>query len=284
MKTLLSLVLVSLSLLFTCPAGDDLGQNLQAVSVTIKSKTGEGSGVCINRGGETFILTAGHVVDDNRRVEQLLDTERGIARTVARFDPLTVTKELLEDGRSIGKLTIEAEVVAFSSAEHGHDLALLHLRKRDVVKESAVFAVKGELPAIGRPLAHVGSLLGQQGSNSFTTGVYSQVGRVLFGKVFDQTTCAAFPGSSGGGVFTTDGRYVGMIVRGAGETFNLIVPVRRIREWADMHNASFIFDEAAKPDLSKVKLEILEPLSRSDSRHGESALKFRVKAIGITAQ
>ena len=61
----------------------------------------------------------------------------------------------------------------------------------------------------------------------------SQVGRVLDlgsggGTVFDQTTVTAFPGSSGGGVFLTDGKYVGMLVRGAGETFNLIVPVRRM--------------------------------------------------------
>ena len=28
------------------------------------------------------------------------------------------------------------------------------------------------------------------------------------------------------------GQYCGMIVRGAGETFNLIVPIRRMRTWA----------------------------------------------------
>ena len=40
-------------------------------------------------------------------------------------------------------------------------------------------------------------------------------------RIFDQTTCVAFPGSSGGGVFLKrdDPRYVGMLVRGAGEGF-----------------------------------------------------------------
>src|SRR5687767_6920840 len=97
---------------------DDLGSRLQAVSVTIRSKRGEGSGVCVNRGGETFILTAGHVIDANRRIERLLDAEKGALRTVPKFEPLTITKELIEEGRSIGKLTIEAEVVAYSSAGH----------------------------------------------------------------------------------------------------------------------------------------------------------------------
>ena len=76
-----------------------------------------------------------------------------------------------------------------------------------------------------------------------TRGIVSQVGRVLSlgtgdGTVFDQTTVTAFPGSSGGGVFLSErsgdkaGQYMGMLVRGAGETFNLIVPVRRMRSWA----------------------------------------------------
>lgn len=258
------LILCVLAILAPVRAADDLGARLQGVSVTIRSKSGEGSGVCINRGGETFILTAGHVIDDNRTIEKLLDVEKGSVRTVPKFDPLTITKELIEDGRSIGKLTIEAEVVAYSSAGHGHDLALLHLRKKDFIRETAVFAPAGALPAIGIPLNHVGSLLGQQGSNSFTTGVYSQIGRVLKGKVFDQTTCAAFPGSSGGGVFDSKGQYVGMIVRGAGETFNLIVPTRRIREWATAHGVDFIFDEKAVPDLKRAKLELLEPLEEKD--------------------
>ncbi|HAT67623.1 MAG TPA: hypothetical protein DCS66_24005, partial [Flavobacteriaceae bacterium] len=58
-------------------------------------------------------------------------------------------------------------------------------------------------------LYHVGSLLGQTGSNSMTRGIVSQVGRVLNlgsgdGTVFDQTTVTAFPGSSGGGVFLSE--------------------------------------------------------------------------------
>ena len=71
-----------------------------------------------------------------------------------------------------------------------------------------------------------------------TSGIISQVGRI-HGKVeFDQTTVTAFPGSSGGGVYLQDGRYVGMIVRGAGEGFNLMVPVRRMVRWAEKHEFS----------------------------------------------
>lgn len=89
MKTLASLVallVLSFSLLAADPP--DLGARLQAVSVTIRSSQGEGSGVIVNRGGEAFVLTAGHVIDANRRVEKLLDAEKGAVRTVPKFDPL----------------------------------------------------------------------------------------------------------------------------------------------------------------------------------------------------
>ena len=60
---------------------------------------------------------------------------------------------------------------------------------------------------VGTELYHVGSLLGQVGSNSMTRGIMSKVGRVLElgtgdGVVFDQTSAPAFPGSSGGGIFS----------------------------------------------------------------------------------
>ena len=87
----------------------------------------------------------------------------------------------------------------------------------------------------------------------------SQVGRTvsLSGGpkvLFDQTTVTAFPGSSGGGVFTTDGRYMGMLVRGAGETFNLIVPVRRIKKWAEKENLLWAMNPSANaPSMDEIE-------------------------------
>ena len=92
------------------------------------------------------------------------------------------------------------------------------------------------------------------GANSMTSGIVSQVGRI-HGKVeFDQTTVTAFPGSSGGGVYLEDGRYVGMLVRGAGENFNLMVPVRRMKKWAEENNLLWALDPSAKsPTFKEIK-------------------------------
>lgn len=122
----------------------------------------------------------------------------------------------------------------------------------------------------------MGSFLGQDGSNSFSEGLISQIGRTLYDHVFDQSSATAFPGSSGGGIFNAEtGEYIGTLVRGKGETLTYYVPIRRIKEWAKRHNIEFLFDESAKPDDSKIILEGLEPdPDTSGYRRGDIEKKF----------
>ena len=96
-----------------------------------------------------------------------------------------------------------------------------------------------------------------------TDGIYSQHGRLIKSlnkHVFDQTTCTAFPGSSGGGVYLKDdAKYIGMLVRGAGEGFNLIVPVRRIIDYCEQHKIMWALDPKVEmpneEDLKKMPIE-----------------------------
>ena len=225
------------------PAQERLPEYLQDISVTIRSRYNEGSGVSFNRDGTTFIWTAAHVLRDLRRTREVVDPRTGTKRTVVEFDDAKIIKQLVEDGRTVGRLEIDAEVIRYSDARHGEDLALLRVRKKDFIEDSAVFFTeKSKIPAIGTQLFHVGSLLGQQGSNSMTDGIMSQHGRVIGKKAYDQTTVTAFPGSSGGGVYLTDGQYVGMVVRGAGEGFNLMAPIRRIAAWAQRAGVGWAID------------------------------------------
>ena len=86
--------------------------------------------------------------------------------------------------------------------------------------------------------------------------------------LFDQTTVTAFPGSSGGGVFLTDGQYIGMLVRGAGETFNLIVPIRRMAKWAKSEKIEW----AMNPEKKAPKLEEIMKLPKEKA--GSLSLSF----------
>jgi hypothetical protein len=260
-----------------------IAKHLQDISVTIVSKSafggGEGSGVVKTRKGESgedenLVWTAAHVVDNLRHTKEIIDSKSGSKRTVVEFDDAMVVKSLVEDGRFVGKVEFYAEVIRFSADE---DLALLRIRKKGFVHSSVAFDLDEKIPPVGAKLLHVGSLLGQLGSNSMTEGIMSQHGRLIDKRIFDQTTVTAFPGSSGGGVYLPDGRLVGLVLRGAGETFNLIVPVRRMRDWAKRAGVEWAIDDAV-PMPSEAELREL-PVEdngtrgaprKADAKHDES--------------
>ena len=251
-----------------------VAQHLQDISVTIKAGNSEGSGVIISRDmlrdkdskhkiRVNFVWTCAHLVDGLRSTRTVIDGQ-GKNKTVIEFKDAQVVKELVENGRKVGELKMDAKVILYSDATDGEDLALLLVRKVGFVDQNTEFFLENKNIEIGEPLLHVGSLLGQSGANSMTNGIMSQVGRVLNigsgdGTVFDQTTVTAFPGSSGGGVFINDGRYVGMLVRGSGETFNFIVPIRRMIKWAKRRDIEWAID-VTKPaptieDIKGIELE-----------------------------
>tara|TARA_B100000700_G_C14985718_1_gene828730 strand:- start:485 stop:1477 length:993 start_codon:yes stop_codon:yes gene_type:complete len=238
---------------------DSIPGYLQDISVTIRAKFSEGSGVAFTRGGVTYIWTAAHVVDGLRTTRMVVDPKTGTPRTLVEFKDAQVVKTLIEDGRTVGRLEMDAEVIRYSDATHGEDLALLRVRKKGFIEQTAKFHLDKKIPKLGTRLLHVGSLLGQQGSNSMTTGIMSQHGRLIGKTVYDQTTVTAFPGSSGGGVYLEDGSYVGMLVRGAGEGFNLIVPTRRMKDWATRAGILWALDPDVKmpseEELKKIPVE-----------------------------
>lgn len=269
MKLLISIILLTVAVVPTTVftqtitnSNRKVADHLQEISVTIRAdgqySTSEGSGVLISRqiGKEsvTFVWTCGHVLDHLRKVRTVI--KDGVPVKIVEFEDVQIIKELIEGGRRVGEIKMDARVLKYSDPDDGEDLALLMVRSRDYAKESASFYLDKtdhNIVPIGTGLYHVGSLLGQRGSNSMTAGIVSQVGRI-YGKVeYDQTTVTAFPGSSGGGVYLQDGRYMGMLVRGAGENFNLIVPVRRMYRWAADHKILWALDTSVKmPTIGEI--------------------------------
>lgn len=273
---ILQITALALTLILTSPSvfseekKNSTAEHLQNVSVTIRSEgefsNGEGSGVVFTRKDPkgnlvNFVWTAGHVIDNLRKERKVVVD--GSPKTIIEFKDPMVVKEIRQNGRTVGRLQMDAEVLKYSDADDGHDLALLRIRKFNFVKDTVTFHLKEDIPALGADLLHVGSLLGQMGANSMTDGIYSQHGRIIKSlnkHVFDQTTCTAFPGSSGGGVYRKDdAEYIGMLVRGAGEGFNLIVPVRRMKEYCEENKIMWALDSKVKMptdgELKKMSIE-----------------------------
>jgi hypothetical protein len=294
-KTLLAVSLLMISTIQAFGGDAALYQKLQDVSVTVKAGRGEGSGVIITREvsvGDVkekinFVWTAAHVVASLRSVRNTI--EGGIPKKVVEFKDAQIVKELVEKGRRVGEIKMDAKVIKYSDADSGDDLALLLVRKRNFVDQNILFYLSNDPVPVGTELYHVGSLLGQVGSNSMTRGIMSKVGRVLqlgngSGVVFDQTSAPAFPGSSGGGIFLTEssgddsGRYTGMLVRGAGETFNLIVPVRRMRKWAKSQDILWALDETLEvpPYNDILNIPIENKPSESKTSPTEDSKQFPI--------
>lgn len=269
---LLGVLLLSNNYIFATDKKRSAADHLQAVSVTIRAESaqsaGEGSGVVFTRKDSNnniinLVWTAAHVVDNLRSERQVL--VNGVKKTIVEFKDPIIIKEIRQDGRIVGRLQMDAEVLKYSDSESGHDLALLKIRKFNFIADSVSFYLEKDILPLGTDLLHVGSLLGQMGANSMTDGIYSQHGRIikdLNSFVFDQTTCTAFPGSSGGGIFLKNDdrvRYVGMLVRGAGEGFNLIVPIRRMVQFCEKHDIMWALDSTLKmPDEKDLKKSSVE--------------------------
>jgi len=289
---ILSSIILGLALTFSSFSGEKkptTAEHLQNVSVTIRSEgtfsNGEGSGVIFTRkdsGGNlvNFVWTAAHVIDNLRSERKVL--VNGTPRTIVEFKDPIIIKEIRQNGRTVGRLQMDAEVLKYSESEQGHDLALLRIRKLNFVTDTVTFYLEGDkIPPLGTDLLHVGSLLGQMGANSMTDGIYSQHGRLIKSlnkHVFDQTTVTAFPGSSGGGVYLkSDARYVGMLVRGAGEGFNLIVPVRRMVEYCEKHKIMWALDRKiampSEEELKKLPIEHTPKLKKEEDATDEAEAK-----------
>lgn len=219
---------------------------LQQISVTIKSGDTQGSGTLVTRkiGDDTvtFVWTAGHVVDNLRTVRKVI-TADGQTRVLVEFRDPQIVQELHQNGRRVGETKLDCKVIKYSDADYGEDLVVLMVRRINAYPLTICAKFHKDInyiPPIGVDLSHCGSLLGQFGANSYTTGVLSQTGRMLDMKganvkVFDQVTAVAFPGSSGGGMYLKDdGVYIGMLTQGVQrlQGFNFIVPIRRIHKWA----------------------------------------------------
>ena len=241
-------------------AEPSIPRHLQDLSVTIKAGFSEGSGVLYVRDGQCFVWTAAHVVDGLRSQRKVVDPKTGMQKTVVEFSDAKVVKTLIEGGRTVGRYELDAQVLKYSGADYGEDLAILRVRAKGQFKSGVSFYSGENPPELGTRLYHVGSLLGSVGSNSMTDGIVSQHGRLIGKTIFDQTNATSFPGSSGGGIYLADkGTYVGMLVRGAGEGFSLYVPIRRMRAWAKTAKVEWAMDPKiampSKKEFDAIRVE-----------------------------
>jgi hypothetical protein len=232
MKFTLACFAIFALLVVAVPAGslpDDqqkVVDHLRDISVTVRAGGASGSGVqvvrYIGKRQVEFIWTAGHMLSD--------------APGPDGYPDAIVEKQVFgPNGATASRATFPAKVIAYSDPRSGHDIAVLMLREHTraaLFTRSATFDASTDPLRIGTRVLHVGSFFGQW-KVSYSSGEISYADREISGKSYLQLTATAVPGSSGGGIFLPDSRYVGNLVLGAADTISFAVPVARMRKWAE---------------------------------------------------
>jgi len=228
-------------------------QYLQDISVTVQTEYGLGTGVLFIREvagvQKVFVWTAGHVV------YTLMNDE-------GSFNLATIKMESRCNGKFVNTIELKAKVIAFSDPYYGDDLALLEITEDCCMFKSAIFA-DNKIQPVGTEIIHVGSVVGWE--DSVSLGIISQTDRELSsGKMYDQTSCMAYPGSSGGGVYTTDCKCIGLLTNGVGAGLNFFVPMRRIRAWAKKAGVEWALDQSVPVPLVRAPTSLENEIARQE--------------------
>lgn len=170
-----------------------LAKRLLKSVFTVQVSDGLGTGwAAWTTGGDTYVITANHVVAD--------DVAAGIKTVMLKQNGKTWTATI-------------------GSTDPTNDLAvvIVHGRIAPPLWQQPQLGVS---PVVGDQLLLLGSPYGLEGT--VTTGVVS---RVAYDAI--QTDAAANPGNSGGPAIDRQGQVVGVLLSGGGENLNFAVPIQR---------------------------------------------------------
>lgn len=253
----------------------DVPVHLQKNCVTVRAAQSSGSGTIIVREIEgkkvAFVWTAYHVVDGLREIKSVLSG--GSEKKVVTYRDAEIVQELINDGSTVGDTKLYCKVLTTSPK---NDIALLQVRLPGFYQGGVEFVLDKSVTPVGTELFHCGSPSGQElGHNSITAGIIAANGRLFDQLPYDQTTCSALPGSSGGVVaLKTDGRYVGMLTLGISgtDTFNYIVPARRIVEWCEKQGILWAVDAKAPAptNAALMNLKVEDTISNPEAARSAS--------------
>jgi hypothetical protein len=248
---LLPFVVLMLTFLVVKSAGgNNVYKTISESSVFIENTVVEGSGVVFTRKDSThtndisFVWTAGHLINSTRIIMlQLFSYENITNRIPGVLNMVSVTHFPLVNSRIVKTNKVIGTVIKISSAStNGLDIALIRLHTNLPSTKSVRFHLENTTPQLGDDVHTISNPYGLIGTAS--KGIYSFVGRIdnNEGATYDQTTMPVFPGSSGGGVFTSNGQCVGLIIALKQSTLNFILPIREVKKWAERENVMWALD------------------------------------------
>ena len=228
-------------------------------TVVVIGPASHGSGVLYTKGDTTFIWTAAHVIDKYMQPD-------------GTFRDFLIVQD---------KSRARARVLRCSDYMVTHDIALLQV-VRGNLKGGAQFYEAFDEVELGQEVIHCGTPFDPAvNSNLLFFGHISYIGRMFrlpilpIAREVDQCDLPTYSGCSGGPVFDAEtGDILGIMVMGGKPGLSVMVPTRKIYEWAESHDCLWAFDSGV-PLPKKI---ILWPGDRLE-RLQEEEVKSRLREI-----
>lgn len=262
-----------LGLLFNFSVSADnttIPEYLQSISVKLRTLSGNGSGIVFIRKDSTgknnvsFVWTVAHLFEDESVLDitNLISTNVPSTNNVFNTSPKLANKivipmalllqPVIVNGELVGTNVSTVRLIKYSPSDKD-DIALTMIETNDFITNTAKFDLSNRIPRLGDK---VYNLSYPYGDMSFSEGNMSYVGIKMEGYVYDQTSCVVYPGSSGGGYYTTNGLCIGVVDMMAAPEINYMIPIRRIEKWAKENGVEWALDPSL-PIPSHSELEKL---------------------------
>lgn len=270
------LVILIVLVLFLYPTGWAAADILRGVdahkkyvypTVRVSGGYGSGSGTVIYSKDSdkpdcisTYILTNFHVIGGSIKIDEVWDTD--LQKNVKKERRGIVYVEIFKYkswSTPVGTTRLEADIVVYNKQE---DVALLKLRYEGAVDYVADLLGKEDVSKyrVMDESVAVGCSLGWPPLVS--VGVITRINYQVDSLPYDMSSAQIIYGNSGGGMYTADGKFIGipsMVAvagwAGAVTHMGLFIPIERIYAWMEEEHYDFIYDNSKD---EKTSLELRE--------------------------
>lgn len=227
----------------------------------------EGTGISIVKKTKdnkevTIIFTAAHVVKESvfheRLATKILSKNNDLqSRDIFHNVIIKLKRENINEFYNAEFLAYEENYIL------GIDLACLIVTQKIENLSSFEIETKKE-PDVGIKIYHIGNFKGEKGYRSYTEGFLSKKKYKTKYGYYDKLVMPILGGSSGGGVFDKEtDRCIGLIVLSYGNNFSLMMSSKKIINWAEKNNLSWVFNQKEKAPNSK-DIKILKVIDYND--------------------
>lgn len=225
------LLLIFCLLFVNLSYSNDLVNYVRDVTVLVESDKSEATGLIINRGTNSYILTVAHAVKYNIEVKRGV-IKGGRMETKIKTIPLKIHKTIFDSKDNIIEITqVKANIIKYSPE---FDIALLKINKANYSTNSVSFCLDDNF-RVGDKIYFCANFDGSTCSYSFVEGIISYRNRTI-SKPQIQISAPVYLGGSGSPIFLPNKQIIGILNMKRADFIGLCVRMEEIKEFAESYD------------------------------------------------